>query len=140
MTPIRVFRCPRPLTAPTNWGGEARNGRSMDALLAAYRVGARVAWRELSATAVSAGLPATTIARFAELVFAYIDELSASSVSGHADESATEAGSVSATSTCSPPNCSPAIPEVLRSAPSVPIGRFRKHLRRSCCRRRAPVA
>ena len=70
--------------------GEARNGRSMDALLAAYRVGARVAWRELSATAVSAGLPATTIARFAELVFAYIDELSASSVSGHADESATE--------------------------------------------------
>ena len=70
--------------------GEARNGRSMDALLAAYRVGARVAWRELSATAVGAGLPATIIARFAELVFAYIDELSASSVSGHADESATE--------------------------------------------------
>ena len=69
--------------------GEARNGRSIDALLAAFRVGARVAWRELSAAAVSAGLPATTIARFAELVFAYIDELSASSVSGHADESAT---------------------------------------------------
>ncbi len=69
--------------------GEARNGRSIDALLSAYRVGARVAWRELSATAVAAGLPATTIAFFAELVFAYIDELSASSVSGHADESAT---------------------------------------------------
>ena len=69
--------------------GEARNGRSIDALLAAFRVGARVAWRELSAAAVSAGLAATTIARFAELVFAYIDELSASSVSGHADESAT---------------------------------------------------
>ncbi len=69
--------------------GEARNGRSMDALLAAYRVGARVAWRELSDAALSAGLPAATIARFAELVFAYIDELSASSVSGHADESVT---------------------------------------------------
>ena len=55
--------------------GEARNGRSIDALLAAFRVCARVAWRELSAAAVSAGLPATTIARFAELVFAYIDEL-----------------------------------------------------------------
>src|SRR5690242_16319050 len=26
--------------------GEARQGRSMDALLSAYRVGARVAWRE----------------------------------------------------------------------------------------------
>ena len=41
--------------------GEARSGRSMDALLAAYRVGARVAWRELSATAVEAGLTAQTI-------------------------------------------------------------------------------
>ena len=69
--------------------GEARQGRSIDALLAAFRVGARVAWRELSTTAVAAGLPAHTIARFAELVFAYIDELSASSVSGHADELAT---------------------------------------------------
>lgn len=69
--------------------GEARNGRSIDALLAAYRVGARVAWRELSDAAVGAGLPAATVARFAELVFAYIDELSASSVSGHSDESAT---------------------------------------------------
>lgn len=69
--------------------GEARNGRSMDALLSAYRVGARVAWRELSTTAVDAGLSADTVARFAELVFAFIDELSASSVAGHADELAT---------------------------------------------------
>lgn len=69
--------------------GEARQGRSIDALLSAFRVGARVAWRELSTTAVAAGVPADTIARFAELVFAYIDELSASSVSGHADELAT---------------------------------------------------
>ncbi len=66
--------------------GEARSGRSIDALLAAFRVGARVAWRELSAAAVAAGVPAATIARFAEMVFAYIDELSASSVSGHTDE------------------------------------------------------
>jgi len=69
--------------------GEARGGRTMDALLAAYRVGARVAWRELSGAAVAAGLPAATLAQFAELVFAYIDELSAASVSGHADELAT---------------------------------------------------
>jgi PucR C-terminal helix-turn-helix domain len=66
--------------------GEARSGRSMDALLAAYRVGARVAWRELARTAADAGLPATTMAQFAELVFAYIDELSAASVAGHSDE------------------------------------------------------
>jgi hypothetical protein len=69
--------------------GEARQGRTMDALLSAYRVGARVAWQELSATGVEAGLSAATVARFAELVFAFIDELSASSVAGHADELAT---------------------------------------------------
>jgi hypothetical protein len=69
--------------------GEARDGRSMDALLAAYRVGARVAWRDMSATAVTAGLTIESLASFAELVFAYIDRLSAASVAGHADERAT---------------------------------------------------
>ena len=59
--------------------GEARSGRSMDALLAAYRVGARVAWREMADAATKAGVAASTMARFAELVFAYIDELSAAS-------------------------------------------------------------
>ena len=66
--------------------GEARSGRSMDALLAAYRVGARVAWRELAGAAVERGLPAEALTRFAELVFAYIDQLSAASAAGHADE------------------------------------------------------
>jgi hypothetical protein len=69
--------------------GEARDGRSMDALQAAYRVGARVSWREMSATAVRAGLSAEQLARFAELVFAFIDQLSAASVAGHSDELAT---------------------------------------------------
>ena len=69
--------------------GEARSGRSMDALLAAYRVGARVSWRELSASASAAGVDAGTMAQFAELVFAYIDELSAASVAGHTDELST---------------------------------------------------
>jgi hypothetical protein len=69
--------------------GEARSGRSMDALLGAYRVGARVSWRQMSATAVAAGLTVEQLARFAELVFAYIDQLSAASVAGHSDELAT---------------------------------------------------
>ena len=69
--------------------GEARSGRSMDALLAAYRVGARVSWRHMSASAVRAGLTVEQLAHFAELVFAYIDQLSASSVAGHSDELAT---------------------------------------------------
>jgi hypothetical protein len=69
--------------------GEARSGRSMDALLAAYRVGARVAWREMADSAAKAGLRSETMAQFAELVFAYIDELSAASVAGHTDELST---------------------------------------------------
>ncbi len=69
--------------------GEARSGRAMDALLGAYRVGARVSWRELSGAVVAMGLPAATVAQFAELVFAYIDQLSAASVAGHTDELAT---------------------------------------------------
>jgi hypothetical protein len=69
--------------------GEARNGRTMDALLAAYRVGARVAWRELASPAARAGVEAATMAQFAELVFAYIDELSAASLAGHTDELST---------------------------------------------------
>ncbi len=66
--------------------GEARSGRSMDSLLAAYRIGARVSWRELAGAAAEAGVEAATMAKFAELLFAYIDELSAASVAGHTDE------------------------------------------------------
>lgn len=69
--------------------GEARSGRSVDALLAAYRIGARVSWRHFSEVAVACDVPAATLGRFAELVFAYIDELSAASVAGHGDETAT---------------------------------------------------
>lgn len=69
--------------------GEARSGRSVDALLSAYRIGARVSWREMSETAVRSGVDAHTLAWFAELIFAYIDQLSASSVAGHNDELAT---------------------------------------------------
>ena len=66
--------------------GEARSGRTMDALLAAYRVGARTAWQEWAGAAVAVGMRADTVARFAELVFAFIDELSAASAAGHTDE------------------------------------------------------
>ncbi len=45
--------------------GEARSGRSMDALLAAYRVGARVAWRDMAAAASSSGTDAPATSRWA---------------------------------------------------------------------------
>lgn len=66
--------------------GEARSDRAMDALLMAYRIGSRVAWREMAVVATEAGMSAETMAKFAELLFAYIDELSAASVAGHADQ------------------------------------------------------
>jgi hypothetical protein len=69
--------------------GEARSGRTMDALQSAYRVGARVAWEQWSTAALDAGLPARSLIRFASLVFDYIDQLSAASVTGHRDELAT---------------------------------------------------
>src|SRR5436305_1426920 len=66
--------------------GEARAGRSLDALLAAYRVGARVSWRRIVDAATAGGLPPDTIYDLGEAVFAYIDEISAESVEGYAAE------------------------------------------------------
>jgi hypothetical protein len=66
--------------------GEARAGRSLEALLAAYRAGAQVAWRELAATGDRIGLPPRTLYTLAEAIFAYIDELSAASAEGFAQQ------------------------------------------------------
>ncbi len=66
--------------------GEARSGRTMEALLGAYRVGARAAWQAVSTLLVRHDVGAATVARFAELVFAYIDELSGASAAGYRDE------------------------------------------------------
>src|SRR5215218_5106284 len=64
--------------------GELRQGRTLDSLQSAYRVGARVAWRHLAAAARRAGLDPETTSLLAESMFAYIDELSADSVEGYA--------------------------------------------------------
>lgn len=66
--------------------GEMRAGRSLESLLSAYRVGARVAWRRFAATGVAAGLEPETLYLLAESIFAYIDMLSAESAEGHALE------------------------------------------------------
>ena len=72
--------------------GEYRAGRRLDALQHAYRVGARVAWRRISAAAIAAGLEGQTLALLAESIFAYIDEISAESVEGYASAQAASAG------------------------------------------------
>jgi hypothetical protein len=66
--------------------GEMRAGRSLDSLLSAYRIGARVAWRRFAAAGVDAGLEPDTLYLLAESIFAYIDVLSAESAEGHAME------------------------------------------------------
>jgi len=72
--------------------GELAAGRALDALQSAYRVGARVAWRRMSAVARAAGADVETVSLLAESMFAYIDEISAESVEGYAQAQAEVAG------------------------------------------------
>ena len=69
-----------------------RAGRSLESLLSAYRIGARVAWRRFAAVGVAAGLEPETLYLLAESIFAYIDVLSAESAEGHALEQSAVAG------------------------------------------------
>jgi hypothetical protein len=66
--------------------GEARSGRSLDALLSAYRAGARVAWRGMARAGDEAGVEPQELYALAEGVFAYIDEISAVTAEGYTFE------------------------------------------------------
>ena len=66
--------------------GEFRVGRTLDALLTAYRAGAQVAWRGLADAGDAAGLDPRALYTLAEAIFAYIDEISAASAEGFAQE------------------------------------------------------
>jgi hypothetical protein len=57
-------------------------------LQAAYRIGARISWRRFADACGRAGVGAEAVARLAEAVFAYIDELAADSVEGFAQAQA----------------------------------------------------
>lgn len=72
--------------------GEARAGRPLEALLSAYRIGARVAFREAARVTVDQGLAAPTLLALGESIFVYIDEVSAASIEAFTDEQATQVG------------------------------------------------
>jgi DNA-binding transcriptional ArsR family regulator len=72
--------------------GEYRQGRSLDALLAAYRVGAKVAWRHFVDVGTRAGFPPDSLYDLGEAIFAYIDEISAESAAGFAEAQSEAAG------------------------------------------------
>ncbi|PRX43666.1 PucR-like helix-turn-helix protein [Prauserella shujinwangii] len=62
---------------------EFRNGRNLDALQAAYRVGGRVAWRHIAVWGQRERLPTELFAIAAEAIFAYVEQLSALSIEGY---------------------------------------------------------
>jgi PucR-like helix-turn-helix protein len=68
--------------------GEHRAGRSLDSLLGAYRIGARLAWERFVAAGEAAGHEPETLYRLAGAIFAYIDAISAESVEGWSAEQA----------------------------------------------------
>jgi PucR C-terminal helix-turn-helix domain/GGDEF-like domain len=72
--------------------GEFRAGRSLDALLSAYRVGARLAWRRFVDAGTDSGLAPKALYDLGEAIFAYIDKISAESVAGYAEEQSVAAG------------------------------------------------
>jgi hypothetical protein len=72
--------------------GEFMAGRSLDVLLAAYRVGARLAWRRFVEAGSAADLPPEVLYQLGEAIFAYIDELSAESAEGYAEAQSAAAG------------------------------------------------
>jgi hypothetical protein len=74
--------------------GEFRQGRSMDALLSAYRMGARVTFREMSKISMEKDLGLSGVVDLGESILAYIDELSAVSAEAYAFEQSERAGAV----------------------------------------------
>ena len=71
---------------------EMREGRTLNALLAAYRVGAQIAWRRFVEAGVRADLEPAILYRLGEAIFAYIDEISGESIEGYAAEQSAAAG------------------------------------------------
>ena len=73
-----------------------REGRTLNALLAAIRVGAQIAWRRFVEAGKLAGLEPDTLYRLGEAIFAYIDEISGESIAGYAERSRPPPASASA--------------------------------------------
>ena len=71
---------------------EMREGRTLNALLAAYRVGAQIAWRRFVEAGVRAGLEPPVLYRLGEAIFASLDEISGESIEGYAAEQSAAAG------------------------------------------------
>ncbi|RZQ64726.1 helix-turn-helix domain-containing protein [Amycolatopsis suaedae] len=73
---------------------EMREGRSLDTLQAAYRVGARVAWRRIMRIGRRSGLSSAVMSQLADAMFAFIDELASIALDGYLEAKASSAGAL----------------------------------------------
>ena len=71
---------------------EAQEGRSLEPLQNALRLGARVAWRWLCEAAGQPGLDLEVLGRIGEAIFVYLDELAAACATGYQEARAQVAG------------------------------------------------
>lgn len=68
--------------------GEAYEGRTLDDLQAAYRLGTRAGWRWIMRLGRRHRLSSAVMARLAEMLFGYADELARMSIRGHREAQA----------------------------------------------------
>ncbi|QKW39567.1 helix-turn-helix domain-containing protein [Actinomadura sp. NAK00032] len=62
---------------------EAHEGRDLDSLQAAYRIGGQVAWRRVMRVAPRHDISAAVMSRLADALFVYLDELAELSLDGY---------------------------------------------------------
>jgi hypothetical protein len=72
--------------------GEAVEGRSLDTLQSALRLGARVSWRWLVAFAEHEAIPLHALGLLAEAIFTFLDQLANAAAQGYLQGQALEAG------------------------------------------------
>ncbi|MGW7516106.1 PucR family transcriptional regulator [Streptomyces sp. NPDC054796] len=71
---------------------EADEGRGLESLHAAIRVGTQVVWRRMNAPEIMGPLPREAVAAFGELLFLQLDELSRAATTGHEEVRLRSAG------------------------------------------------
>ena len=67
---------------------EAQEGRSLDSLQAAYRIGVHVSWRRVMSVGLRSGAPSAVMSWLADAGLAYMDELSSLSLQGYLEAKA----------------------------------------------------
>jgi hypothetical protein len=67
---------------------EAREGRSLDSLQAAYRIGVHVSWRRVMSVGLRSGAPSAVMSWLADAGLAYMDELASLSLQGYLEAKA----------------------------------------------------